>query len=147
MGALENEAGAHCVLWADYLVGRAPESSLRLEHASVSWRHASLRWNGSAWELQDLGSLNGTFIGGQKLEPGRRALLRIGDRVRFGTDNPDWLVVDADPPEAVAVAIDDGQRVVPVDLAVRRPDPKGPGARCWSPLGWAQVMLDERVAA
>jgi hypothetical protein len=40
-----------------------------------------------------------------------------------------------------------GKLVVPVDFAVRRPDPKGPGARCRSKLGWAQVMLDESVAA
>ena len=126
MGALENEAGASCVLWADYLVGRAPDSSLRLEHASVSWRHASLRWNGSAWELQDLGSLNGTFVDGRKLEPGSRALLRMGHRVRFGNDNPEWLVVDADPPEAVAVAVDDGQRIVPDGGLIALPDPEQP---------------------
>jgi len=45
------------------------------------------------------------------------------------------------------VVIGEGKLVVPVDFAVRRPDPKGPGARCRSKLGWAQVMLDESVAA
>jgi len=45
------------------------------------------------------------------------------------------------------VVIGEGTLVVPVDFAVRRPDPKGPGARCRSKLGWAQVMLDESVAA
>ena len=45
------------------------------------------------------------------------------------------------------VVIGEGQLVVPVDFAVRRPDPKGPGTRCRSKLGWAQVMLDESVAA
>jgi hypothetical protein len=44
------------------------------------------------------------------------------------------------------VVIGEGTLVVPVDFAVRRPDPKGPGARCRSTLGWAQVMLDERIA-
>src|SRR5205823_615301 len=34
-----------------------------------------------------------------------------------------------------------------VDFAIRRPDPTGPGARCRSKLGWAQVMLDESLAA
>ena len=84
MGALESEAGAYCVLWADYLIGRAPDCGLRLEHDSVSWRHASLRWNGSAWELQDLASLNGTFVNDKPLDPGRRASAP-GDRVRFGS--------------------------------------------------------------
>jgi len=45
------------------------------------------------------------------------------------------------------VVIGEGKLVVPVDFAVRRPDPKGPGARCRTKLGWAQVMLDESVAA
>jgi hypothetical protein len=45
------------------------------------------------------------------------------------------------------VVIGEGKRMVPVDFAVRRPDPKGPGARCRSTLGWAQVMLDESGAA
>lgn len=126
MGALESEAGTYCVLWADILVGRAPESGLRLEHESVSWRHASLRWNGSAWELQDLGSLNGTFVDGRRIDAGKRVLLRTGDRVRFGEENPQWLVVDADPPEAVAVAVDDGQRVVPEGGLIALPDAENP---------------------
>lgn len=45
------------------------------------------------------------------------------------------------------VVIGDGQLVVPVDFAVRRPDPTGPGQRCRTKLGWAQVMLDETLAA
>jgi len=45
------------------------------------------------------------------------------------------------------VVIGDGTLVVPVDFAVRRPDPKGPGARCRNKLEWAQVMLDQSRAA
>ena len=45
------------------------------------------------------------------------------------------------------VVIGEGTLVVPIDFAVRRPDPTGPGARCRSKLGWAQGMLDESVAA
>ena len=45
------------------------------------------------------------------------------------------------------VVIGDGTLVVPVDFAVRRPNPKGPGRRCRTKLGWAQVMLDASLAA
>jgi len=45
------------------------------------------------------------------------------------------------------VGIGDGKLVVPVDFAVRRPNPKGPGRRGRTKLGWAQVMLDESLAA
>src|SRR5262249_24876104 len=45
------------------------------------------------------------------------------------------------------VVIGDGKLVVPVDFAIRRPDPTGPGAPCRDKLHWVQSMLDGRVAA
>ena len=45
------------------------------------------------------------------------------------------------------VVVGDGRLVVPVDFAIRRPDPVGPGAPCRDKLTWARVMLDERLAA
>jgi hypothetical protein len=92
----------------------------------VSWRHASLRWTGRGWELQDLGSLNGTFLNGNRVEPGARVLLRIGARLRFGDVQSDWLVADLDPPEAVATALDDGTRVTPQDGLIVLPSPDAP---------------------
>ena len=44
------------------------------------------------------------------------------------------------------VVIGDGRLVVPVDFAIRRPDPVGPGVSCRDKLRWARVMLDERLA-
>jgi hypothetical protein len=45
------------------------------------------------------------------------------------------------------VVIGDGKLVVPVDFAIRRPDPPGPGAPCRDKLHWVQSMLDGRIAA
>ena len=47
----------------------------------------------------------------------------------------------------LVVVIGDGKLVVPVDFAIRRPDPMGPGAPCRDKLHWLQGMLDGRVAA
>jgi DDE superfamily endonuclease len=47
----------------------------------------------------------------------------------------------------LVVVIGDGKLVVPVDFAIRRPDPTGPGAPCRDKLHWLQSMLDGRVAA
>ena len=47
----------------------------------------------------------------------------------------------------LVVVLGDGKLIVPVDFAVRRPDPKGPGARSYSKLTWAQLMLDESLQA
>jgi hypothetical protein len=47
----------------------------------------------------------------------------------------------------LVVVIGDGKLVVPVDFAIRRPDPEGAGAPCRDKLSWARTMLDERLAA
>jgi hypothetical protein len=47
----------------------------------------------------------------------------------------------------LVVVIGDGRLVVPVDFAMRRPDPVGSGAPCRDKLNWARVMLDECLAA
>jgi hypothetical protein len=44
----------------------------------------------------------------------------------------------------LVVVIGDGKLVVPMDFAIRRPDPTGPGASCRDKLGWVQGMLDGR---
>jgi hypothetical protein len=46
----------------------------------------------------------------------------------------------------LVVVIGDGKLVVPVDFAIRRPDPTGPGGPCRDKLHWLQSMLDGRVA-
>jgi hypothetical protein len=45
------------------------------------------------------------------------------------------------------VVLGDGKLVVPVDFAIRRPNPQGPGGPCRDKLHWLQSMLDGRVAA
>jgi len=47
----------------------------------------------------------------------------------------------------LVVVIGEGKLVIPVDFAIRRPDPQGPGAPCRDKLRWVQGMLDGRVAA
>jgi hypothetical protein len=47
----------------------------------------------------------------------------------------------------LVVVIGDGKLVVPVDFAIRRLDPSGPGGPCRDKLRWVQVMLDGRLAA
>jgi DDE superfamily endonuclease len=47
----------------------------------------------------------------------------------------------------LVVVIGEGKLVVPVDFAIRRPDPQGPGAPCRDKLHWVQGMLDGRLTA
>ncbi|MCK5801090.1 MAG: FHA domain-containing protein, partial [Deltaproteobacteria bacterium] len=65
-------------------VGSSSESELRLDDPSVSRHHLELRATEKGLALRDLGSTNGTFVGGIRIE---RALivepvtLRLGDSV------------------------------------------------------------------
>jgi hypothetical protein len=47
----------------------------------------------------------------------------------------------------LVVVIGDGKLVVPVDFAIRRPNPIGAGAPCRDKLTWARTMIDDRLAA
>jgi pSer/pThr/pTyr-binding forkhead associated (FHA) protein len=66
-------------------VGRQPDCDLVINDASVSKRHAVLRWDsaGSRASIQDLSSTNGTFINAGKKLIGERSL-QDGDIISFG---------------------------------------------------------------
>ncbi|MCP4446759.1 MAG: FHA domain-containing protein [Myxococcales bacterium] len=63
-------------------IGRQPNSTVTLHDPRSSGRHANLLWDEGEWKLRDLGSSNGTFVNGERIE---NALLIDGDRVQFGT--------------------------------------------------------------
>ena len=63
------------------LVGRAPTNDLSVVDATISRKHAELHWVSEALHVRDLGSSNGTFVNGAKIES---APLAAGDRVTFG---------------------------------------------------------------
>lgn len=64
------------------LLGRAQEATLVLEDDYASGRHARLFPQGTRWFIEDLGSTNGTFLGGTALT---RALpVELGVPVRIG---------------------------------------------------------------
>ncbi|MEV4558856.1 FHA domain-containing protein [Kitasatospora sp. NPDC049285] len=50
-----------------YTIGRDPNSDFPFDDARVSWRHASLTFDGTGWQLTDHGSTNGTFVGGARV--------------------------------------------------------------------------------
>ncbi|EOT04650.1 ABC transporter ATPase [Streptomyces noursei PD-1] len=70
-----------------YSVGRDPQGDMVLDDARVSWRHATLRWSGRSWLIEDHGSTNGTYVQGQRvqqLEIGPGTAVHLGN----ATDGP-----------------------------------------------------------
>ncbi len=65
-------------------IGRGDDADIRIDRESVSRRHALVHV-GSEVEIEDLGSSNGTQVGGTKLEPGVRARVKVGDVIEIGS--------------------------------------------------------------
>ncbi len=63
-------------------IGRRDENSLVIDDSFVSGAHAEVMFDQGAWWLVDLGSTNGTYIGGRAVRS--RVSLTNGDVVQFG---------------------------------------------------------------
>lgn len=75
----------------------------------MSGEHATIGWSGIRWELRDLGSRNGTWVDGRRLQPGEGVGLGVGSRVAFGREDDVWVLEDEGAPTAVAEAIGSGE--------------------------------------
>jgi hypothetical protein len=63
-------------------VGRARDNAFVIDDAYASQHHAELVFDDRSWWLVNLGSTNGSFVNGTKIED--RARLSNGDVVQFG---------------------------------------------------------------
>ncbi|HKB39639.1 MAG TPA: SpoIIE family protein phosphatase [Gemmataceae bacterium] len=67
---------------ARFLIGREATCDICLPHPNVSRRHAQLQKNDQGvWLLQDLNSLNGTYVNEQRIE---QVVLEPGKQIRIG---------------------------------------------------------------
>jgi pSer/pThr/pTyr-binding forkhead associated (FHA) protein len=113
-------AGRRVELDGPLVLGR--EADLVVDDPQVSRRHATVRPAGDRLEIEDLGSLNGTWVNGARLEGPAR--LAAGDRVRLGDSA--FEVEGAAAPAAATVA---AAGPAPPPAAEFRPPPQRPGAR------------------
>jgi pSer/pThr/pTyr-binding forkhead associated (FHA) protein len=75
-------AGARFLLDADVTTaGRHPDADIFLDDVTVSRRHAEFVRHGKVFEVRDLGSLNGTYFDGVRIES---AMLTDGAEVQVG---------------------------------------------------------------
>ncbi|HEX9765283.1 MAG TPA: FHA domain-containing protein, partial [Nitriliruptorales bacterium] len=58
-----------------------PDSDVYLDDVTVSRHHAEIRREGNQFRLVDLGSLNGTYIGGERRES---VILHAGVELQVG---------------------------------------------------------------
>ncbi len=81
---LPEHAAASCLLRPPQrlVLGRGADCDFRIDHESVSRRHAEVWRDGDHWRVLDLGSKNGTFLAGSRIGAvrlDRPGWLRLGD--------------------------------------------------------------------
>jgi len=112
----------------DHVVGRAATCSLAIPERYISVQHAVLRFDGSGWEIRDLGSRNGTFLNRIRLPAGEVTRLGRGASVAFGRREQEWVLVDDSPPSVMAVPLDGGDPAVLECDLLALPTPENPQA-------------------
>ncbi len=63
------------------VIGRSPDCDVFLDDVTVSRKHAEIRRDGERFTIEDLGSLNGTFVNRRRIET---AELEDDDEVQIG---------------------------------------------------------------
>jgi hypothetical protein len=69
------------------VIGRQSSCEIRIDESRISRLHAELTWDPRAYSysVRDLGSSNGTWVNGRKVESGSPVTLGQGDKIRIGS--------------------------------------------------------------
>jgi pSer/pThr/pTyr-binding forkhead associated (FHA) protein len=81
-------------------IGRAPDNDVRIDNLAVSNYHARINWEDEKLFVEDLQSLNGTFVNEIRMN---RGVLKSGDRIQIGKHA---LVVDLTPSKSVPAGLE-----------------------------------------
>jgi adenylate cyclase len=97
-------------------VGRAPTSDIPIFDPTISRKHAEVQVENGGVQVRDLGSSNGTFHNGTRLEETQAVTLAPGDVVTFG--KVAFKLNATTPPPAPAYQPPAGAQVSPVSAGV-----------------------------
>ncbi|MFI5974276.1 FHA domain-containing protein [Streptomyces sp. NPDC051452] len=128
-----------------YTLGRDPQGDVVFDDARVSWRHATVSFNGRGWVIEDHGSTNGTFEQGrriQQMEIGPGSSLHLGN----ATDGPRLNLSAAAAPYAAQGA---GAPAWAQQQAATQPPPvhQQPAAQQPPQPGWQQAEQPRQAPA
>jgi len=80
-------------------IGRLPDNSLQIDNLAVSGHHAKIAWETDHYVVEDLGSLNGTYVNNERVG---KATLKHGDLVKIGKHIVEFKNESAVPNFAIA---------------------------------------------
>jgi pSer/pThr/pTyr-binding forkhead associated (FHA) protein len=131
-------------------VGRHRSCDIQVNDPEVSRQHARITWSGTGYAVEDLGSINGTFVNGERISAPRA--LKNGDLLRLGKVELALQVAEPVPademPTMAGVAAPPAREPVapparvppPEPLPVRAPPPEPLPAR-EKGFPWLAVVL------
>lgn len=133
-------AGEGLEIRSEQTIGRG-EVDIVIEDPKLSRRHALVRPAEGGIEIEDLGSLNGTFVGGERI--GEPRLVHGGEHVKLGDTTIEVArvaagqpTVFASPPDADATVLEPAAPqpppTEPEPVAEPAPPPRAPAA---APVG------------
>lgn len=123
-----------------WVIGRAPDCDLVIAHPQVSARHCRLIRTGTGWVLEDLGSTNGTFVNGVRIQGA--VTVRPGDQVLLANAVAlPWSQVLQQAAGELAGA---GIAAWPGNVAVAEPAPASPAGPSAGGMG-ASVLRVLRI--
>jgi pSer/pThr/pTyr-binding forkhead associated (FHA) protein len=80
-------------------IGRLPDNNVQIDNLAVSGHHAKISWEQDHYVVEDLGSLNGTYVNDERIG---KATLRHGDKVKIGKHLVEFKAEGPVPNYAVA---------------------------------------------
>ncbi len=105
-------------------IGRASDCSIPIKDRYLSRKHAEIIAAHGAWVLKDLGSANGTYLNGSRVE--RDEPLKAGDRIRLGDTEIVFETSDRNTDRFIAVAETNASATIaiPIHEIADRPEEK-----------------------
>ena len=104
-------------------LGRSADNDVILDNPKISRSHARVTWNGSGFLLEDLGSINGTYLNLNRLE-GVAPELRHGDQI--GLSRLVLVFELLDPRPAAEEQPAEGKPLAAVEQPAAEEQPVGP---------------------
>ncbi len=137
-------------------IGRKPDNDIVIDNQAVSGHHASIAVEGDRLVLEDLGSLNGTFVNGQKIS---KTELFNGDVVLIGVhtlnvtseknrpqETKGFAVRGRSMDETMVIAPDDQKKIIAA-ADKNLPEPLGGFVVLEGSTEQKEYELKERVSA
>lgn len=120
-----------------YLLGRDASSDISIDSGRLSRSHLRFSFDGSSWLVEDMGSSNGTYLNGKKIDS-----TLISKLIKLHVGGVDNLIISASP---LSKSLSRNQSAEPVDRESTRVSKIRNDSLQSDSSGLARVRLQQRI--